>query len=245
MRTQSIDTPPEVEKIQIEIIRGFSPARKFASVCSLNDFAAGSSLSTASSYESQIAALYGKKWAKRFISSCKKYPDLVIKGPNLQETVLMVSSILRRRQIAFALSGGVACAFYGLPSTSRVVEFVVDYPRHINLSPAFPRSSSSYIDITHVMRIDFSAGATQLQRARYFTLVEDVPPIPIVAPEDLTLLLLEHYRATDCRDDALYNDILGLLKVQAPTFDIDYVRQLKPGNDDLVALAFDDAGIAA
>ncbi len=36
MRAQSIDTPLEVERIQIEIIRGFAPARKFASVCSLN-----------------------------------------------------------------------------------------------------------------------------------------------------------------------------------------------------------------
>ena len=32
MRTQSIDTTPEVERLQIARIRSFSPARKFASV---------------------------------------------------------------------------------------------------------------------------------------------------------------------------------------------------------------------
>ena len=32
MRTQSIDTTPEVERLQVARIRSFSPARKFASV---------------------------------------------------------------------------------------------------------------------------------------------------------------------------------------------------------------------
>ena len=32
MRTQSIDTAPEVERMQVARIRSFSPARKFASV---------------------------------------------------------------------------------------------------------------------------------------------------------------------------------------------------------------------
>ncbi len=245
MRAQSIDTPLEVERIQIEIIRGFAPARKFASVCSLNDFAAGSSLSTAASYESQIAALYGRQWAKRFVLYRRKHPDISIVGPNLQATILSVCTILWRRKIPFALSGGVACAFYGLPSTSQAVEFVVDYPRRINLSPAFPRSGSSYLDVAHLVRIDLMAEATLLKRVRTYTLVEGVPPIPVVAPEVLAVLLLERYRATDCRDDALYNDILGLLKVQAPTFDVHYVRQMKPDSDDLIALAFDDAGVAA
>ncbi len=245
MRTQSMDTHPEAERAQIAIIRAFSPARKFRSVCSHRDAMTKISMhSTNRTPYEEILMYYGKQWAMRFARYRAKHPDFEIVGPMLRDAVLTVCDVLRQRNIPFALAGGVACSFYGLPSTTHAIELVIDHARPLVLRPGFTRSGTSYLDIARLIKVDLIHAPDLLCRARSVTLVEAAPPIPIVAPEDLAIDLLERFRATDSRNDALYNDLLGLLKVQAPTLNVRSLLQ-RMGQDALLAQALDDAGIMA
>ena len=56
---------------------------------------------------------------------------------------------------------------------------------------------------------------------------------------------LEWYRDSGTTADDQWNDILGVMKVQAPTLDITYLRLSAPllGVTDLLEKALNDAGL--
>jgi hypothetical protein len=67
----------------------------------------------------------------------------------------------------------------------------------------------------------------------------------MASPEDVILTYLIWYHQSENHRDDQWNDLLGILKVQAPTLNLVYLSQqaetLKIG--DLFALALIDAGI--
>ena len=83
------------------------------------------------------------------------------------------------------------------------------------------------------------------QRAQQLSLLEGYQPIWIASPEDLTLMRLEWYRDCGATADDQWNDILGVLKVQAPTLDLQYLRRVAHtlNVSDVVEQALIDAGI--
>jgi hypothetical protein len=86
MITQSIDTHPDAERVQIELIRKMTPAQKFYYICSISQKAIDESKRAikqahpnASKQELDVLFVeynYGKELAERF----KKYLDARVHG---------------------------------------------------------------------------------------------------------------------------------------------------------------------
>jgi hypothetical protein len=100
MRTQSIDTAPEVERLQVARIRSFSPARKFASVRSWTHTLTSANLhamrsGTPESNERAIAVRfitreYGKALATDFQTAVEQRPEWTIQEHDLQVAMIPV-----------------------------------------------------------------------------------------------------------------------------------------------------------
>ena len=62
------------------------------------------------------------------------------------------------------------------------------------------------------------------QRVQQLSLIEGYQPIWIASAEDVVLMRLEWYRDCGATADDQWNDILGVLKVQAQNLDLAYLR---------------------
>lgn len=87
--------------------------------------------------------------------------------------------------------------------------------------------------------------ASLLEHGQAVSLIEGRGPSWIASAEDLALMLLQWYRQCGKQADDQWNDLLGLLKVQAPTLDLPYLCQQAEilHLDDLCTQALLDAGI--
>lgn len=74
----------------------------------------------------------------------------------------------------------------------------------------------------------------------------DTEPVCIASAEDIALQKLRWYRMTGERSDRQWNDVQGVLRVQANALDIAYMGQWagEIGVADLLTRALDDAGLA-
>jgi hypothetical protein len=244
LRTQSPDTHPEAERVQISIMRQFTPARKFELACNHNNFGHNLSLREPHDLLRLLALRFGKDWVKRLMAWQKRHTEVSLHLADTQAVILDLCAIFTKRQIPFALAGTIACGIYGLPSSAPAIEFIVDYPRHIHFSSRFIRHGHAYLDAEQLVRIDVVSRPAFVAHAHPVKLIAELPGIPLITPEDLTVMYLERFAASGRRDDALYNDLLGMLKVQALTLDTRYLQRSMQ-MADLLALAFDDVGVAA
>jgi hypothetical protein len=129
--------------------------------------------------------------------------------------------------IQTALNTKTAITYYHLPSL-------------YTISVAFPQ-----------MRMNEAA---MLKRTRHLTLVGGEPAQPLLAPEDVALLTMERIRVREAnlafqgrREEAddIWNELLGLLKVQGSDLDLSYlVRQARHfGLLPVMQRALVDAGL--
>ena len=92
---------------------------------------------------------------------------------------------------------------------------------------------------------DTSFDSLVSQRAQQLSLIEEYQPMWIAFPEDVVLMRLEWYRDGEATAHDQWNDILGVLKVQAPTLDLNYLRHVAQilNVSDLLEQALVDAGL--
>ena len=279
MRTQSIDTAPEVERLQIARIRSFSPARKFASVRSWTHTITSANLHAMHSGitepdERDIAVRfvrreYGKALAADFQAAVEQRPEWTIQEHDLQVAMIPVIEALERLDLRYYLSGSIACSIYGLPRGAQDIDIVVDIQaEHVSLLVKHLRGAyivneqscydaiakrnafsllhlSSLVKVDLILPHDTSFDSLVSQRAQQLSLIEEYQPIWIASPEDVVLMRLEWYRDGEATADDQWNDILGVLKVQAPTLDLNYLRHVAQilNVSDLLEQALVDAGI--
>ena len=83
------------------------------------------------------------------------------------------------------------------------------------------------------------------ERKQAHTLVEGHAPLLVASAEDVTLLNLLQYQAEGSTADDRWNDILGILKVQASGINCAYFEQQATalGLRDVLEQAFIDAGL--
>lgn len=242
MRMQSQDTHPEAELVQIAILRGLPFSRKFSATCSLTT-TLGQGLFQYGPAE-YLRRMYGKDWSRRYRAMLRKSPELAQAQLDIRQSILDVCDYFEARHIPFALSGGIAVGIYGFPETTYAVEYVVNTSRRLNIYPLLTRIGDGYLDPWHVLRVDVVADSAKVARARRLTLAEDKPAYPVIAPEDLIAELLHRFRISNYRDDATYNALLGVMKVQSTTLDREYLAALC-GNEHTCFTALKEAGIAA
>lgn len=257
MRTQSIDTAPEIERVQIARLRSFSPSRKFASVRSWTQTLTSANLhamrsGTRATSEGEIAVRfvareYGRALAVDFQADVEQRADWSIQETDLVSAMIPVIEAFERLDVRYFLSGSIACSLYGLPRGAQDIDIVADM-RAVHASPLVEqlgrdytineralqdavqkRGAFSLLHVSSLMKVDVlllhrrSFDSLLLQRAQQLPLVEGYHPLWIASPEDVVLMGLEWYQISGTAADDQWNDLLGVVKVQAPTLDLAYL----------------------
>jgi hypothetical protein len=278
MRTQSIDTSPEFERIQIARIRAFSAAKKFTSVRSWTQSITSANLHSADNSSDDIlerdravafvAREYGDHLAHLFFSAIEKQPKWRLQMPDIQEALLPILDSAEQLDVPALLIGSVAGSIYGFPRLAHDVDILADFhkehlaflfehlahtyvfdPHAITLSLQ-QHPSFSLLHVSRLIKIDVSLPSTVFERAllkrsQAQMLIEGRSPLLIASAEDMIVLNLIQYQAQGNNADDRWNDLLGILKVQALTVDLAYLdRQAKAlGVEALLLQALLDAGI--
>jgi hypothetical protein len=250
MRTQSIDTTPEVERLQVARIRSFSPARKFASVrswtytlTSANVHAMRSGTPEPNERDTAVRFVtreYGKALATDFQTAVEQRPAWTIQGHDLLEALIPVIEAFECLGIRYYLSGSIVCSVYGLPRGAQDIGFLADIQlEHVcplidHLQAAYTinaqacydaiaqRNAFIFLHLSSLVKVNVMLPSSTAfdtlvsQRVRPLSLIEGYQPIWIASPEDVVLLGLEWYRDCGATADDQWNDLLGVVKVQAP-----------------------------
>lgn len=277
MRTQSRDTSPEIEQVQIVGLRAFAPAKKFASVrsisASMHFLALRSEGQGLSDYERAVAFL--KRCAPALVVDAFRaavpHPAEWVLAPfDLLPPLETVSHALDHAHVRYALAGALPRALYGFPRGVRTLEFLVDLEGHQastfvqelvseQLVPTLDRLGGreqsqlvrflflpSLVDVELCFPSEPPGDAAVLTQTHWLVLDQHLPPVPVLAPETCVLQGMVHYQATGTCDDDLYNEILGILKIQAPTLDQDTLMTgaVTLGVQEALAALLEDAGLA-
>ena len=250
MRTQSADTTPEIEQIQIAGLRTFAPAKRFASARSISASMHFSALwgqgENLSDYERALTFLkhfYPSALVDAFRTAIPPSSDWVLQPFDLLPPLVHVSNALDQAQIPYALTGSLARAIYGFPRGVHSIEVLVEADvqqvtepvqalcrEQFVITPDWSvgegQQSLCLLYLPGLVRLNlFSPGkpppfdAWELTRTQPLVLDQHLPRMPVLTPEELVLQGVVHYQATGACDDDLYNEILGILKIQAPTLD--------------------------
>ena len=115
------------------------------------------------------------------------------------------------------------------------------------------RSSFNFIHFQTMLKVDIFVRKVRAYDQEAFQRVRKVaageaetdPVLAWASPEDIILAKLEWYRLGGGISDRQWTDILGVMKSQAPTLDLAYLRRWAPdlAVADLLERALDDAGL--
>jgi hypothetical protein len=169
-------------------------------------------------------SLYGMQ---RALFQVDVLADLDIVDATVLQELLPTAFYARSTDIQIALAEKTSFIYYHLPS---LFSIRVSFPR-VNLNES-----------------------TMLTRIRHLTLIEGEPALPVLAPEDITILALEEIQREVAelrqqgrkeKPDDLWNELLGVLKIQGPDLDLQLIEQqaYSFGLLSSIQLAFEDAGL--
>ncbi|HEV2236346.1 MAG TPA: hypothetical protein VGR57_06750 [Ktedonobacterales bacterium] len=165
-------------------------------------------------------------------------------GPyDIQVTLERVARLLAGEAVSWALTGGIACGLYGFPRTVRDIDLLTAesalapeaLARELLLGDALPEGRS-LLDPHTLVRVDLlkvQAGfsvADLIARSRPITLAEGLA-LPVLTAEDLLLTRLWQYHATGEFADDQWNDLMGVVKIQAPYLDAGYLATQAHAHD--------------
>jgi len=193
-----------------------------------------------------IAREYGKTLATSFQQFVKQRLYDIIPDLDIQSALLATIETLDRLDITYALTGSLACSVYGFPRSAQDVDIIADVqieqlPLLIaqlhqmfvfdeqRIVQSFNHSSSlSFLHLSSLVKVDIllPTGLFEheaLHQRSLLPLIEGRTPTWILSPEDIALERLIWYQQTGAIADDQWNDILGLLKIQAPTLNLQYL----------------------
>jgi hypothetical protein len=181
-----------------------------------------------------------------------------------------VARALENLHVVYLVGGSLASSTYGIPRTTQDVDLVADLrPEHIAplvsaLADEFyvdadrvrdavrDRASFNVIHLPTMYKADIFVvqpdpwAREELARRRTERVGtgEDAICLYFCSPEDAVLHKLEWYRAGGGVSERQWNDVLGVLKVQAEALDQDYLRHWSTelGLTDLLNRALQDTG---
>lgn len=278
MRTQSLDTSPAFEQIQIAHTRTFSAARKFASTRSWTHSITSANLHCSSESSDKnwehdqavsfVAREYGEPLASLFLTALQQHPEWRLQASDIQEALLPLLNIAEHLDIHALLIGSVASSIYGFPRSVHDLDIVADFSTDHSeflleqlahnyvfdpdvVSVALQQQTSfSMLHLSQLININVFLPSTVfdnmlVERRQAQELIEGRAPLFVASAEDVTLLTLLQYHAQGATADDQWNDILGILKVQAPTVDCGYLERQATalGIEALLSQALIDAGI--
>lgn len=260
MRTQSIDTHAETERVMIELIRLAPMSKRFRLVQSLTQSALRSSIHAwlerhpvASEQDAAVHVLscvYGAMLAQRVQKALERHEDWHVQPIDLMAVLLPALQAFEQLHVPVYLGGSIASSLHGMQQLARDIDLVVDLPPHAIaplldlLKPCYildegeireavgSRTSYSLIHLDSLMKVDvilLKRGAFDTcmhQLVSQHALDENTSPIWLASACEMILFKLRRYQQDErshtdgMHDDAEWNDVLGMLKVQAPVLDL-------------------------
>jgi hypothetical protein len=285
MRTQSVDTHPEAERIMIELIRNSPMSKRFRLVQSLTQSAFWATIHTwqerhreASEQEAAVHVLscsYGPGLAQRVQAALERREGWHLQPIDLLAVMLPARRALEDLHIPYYLGGSIASSLHGMQQLAQDIDLVVDLDdqalpsmfaalrQHYLFNEGEARkavrarTSFPLIHLDSLMKVDvvlpkpeaFDTFMRQLIKCS--TLDERYPPTPLASATEMILFKVQRYqrgeqaRTDGMQDDAEWNDILGMLKVQGPDLDLPLLEEWAGarGMTDTWRRALVDAGL--
>jgi hypothetical protein len=193
--------------------------------------------------------------------------------PDLLIALTPVISVLHDLGVPYFVGGSVASSMYGMPRSTLDVDLVAELrEEHVaslgaRLGADYylsedamreavrTRSSFNLIHLATMLKIDiFVWKARPFDQEAFRRMHEEAVDfadmgvmLSLPTPEDIILAKLEWYRLGNEISERQWNDILGVLKVQATTLDLEYLRHWagELGVSDLLERALTEAALAA
>jgi hypothetical protein len=260
MRTQSVDTHPEAERIMIELIRNSPMGKRFRLVQSLTQSGFWATIHTwqerhrgASEQQAAVHVLscsYGPGLVKLVQAALERREDWHLQPVDLLAVMLPARRALEDLHLPYYLGGSIASSLYGMQQLAQDIDLVVDLDeqalpllfsvlrhhylfneseareaaRTCGLFPLIHLDSLMKVDVVLSKHEAFDTFMRQLIACS--TLDERYPPIHLASATEMILFKVQRYRRdarsrTDgMQDDAEWNDIMGMLKVQGPDLDL-------------------------
>jgi hypothetical protein len=265
MRTQSVDTHPDAERIMIELIRSSPVSKRFRVVQSLTQSVFWANMHArqerhreASEQEAAVQALsysYGPILAQRVQAALEMREGWHLQPTELLAVMLPARRVLEELCIPYYLGGSIASSLHGMQQLAQDIDLVVDLGeqtlpslfaalgQHYLLEedeareavrehrpfPLIHLNSLMKVDVVFPKRDAFAPSMRSLIRG--YTLDERYPPIQLASAIEMILFKMQRYqrdersRTDGMQDDAEWNDILGMLKVQGPDLDLPLLEE--------------------
>jgi hypothetical protein len=260
MRTQSVDTQPEAERIMIELIRRSPMSKRFRLVQTLTQSTFWSNMYAWQERHREISeqeatvhvfsCSYGPDLSRRVQAAVERREDWHLQPTELLAVMLFAQRTLEDLRMSYYLGGSIASSLHGMQQLAQDIDLVVDLDeqrlpsllavlrQHYLLEEdeiwkaVRVRSSFPLIHLDSLMKVDvvlskheaFDTFMRQLISGH--TLDERYPPIQLASATEMILFKVQRYqrdersRTDGMQNDAEWNDILGMLKVQGPDLDL-------------------------
>lgn len=135
------DTSPEIDEIQIGLLRKAGPARRLQLAEQLSAMVWKASRHAVDRYYPQenadqrderfLAGIYGSDLAERFIAHRQKIQGPRNKGADMTDEIVAVTlrvvEVLESLNVAYEIGGSLATSMHGTPRSTVSVEFAVDF----------------------------------------------------------------------------------------------------------------------
>jgi hypothetical protein len=223
-----------------------------------------------------VSCSYGSTLARLVQAALQMRQGWYVQPADLVSAILPALKVFDELGASSYLGGSVASSLHGMQQLAQDVDLVVDLPRYRLLpllallgqhyvldegearQAVRERASFPVVHLDTLMKVDVvlprpSAFETAMrQLVALHALDEHSPPVRVASAPEMILVKLRSYqrdersRSDGMRDDAQWNDILGMLKVQGPDLDLVLLDQWAGTLDVAEAWrrALADAGLA-
>jgi len=198
--------------------------------------------------------------------------EVAVNPPDILAALGPVIDAFEQLGIAYHIGGSVASSAHGLPRTTVDIDLVADL-RAEHIAPLVARLQDAYyvdeqmirqalarrgsfnlIHLATMLKVDifipkgraFDREAARRARPHPLEETAQARTFYLASAEDVILAKLEWYRAGGETSERQWRDVLGVLKVQAQTLEVDYLKHWAEqlGLADLLARALAKAGVS-
>ncbi len=202
-----------------------------------------------------VSYSYRRTFAQLVQAALERRQGWYVQPTDLVSVILPALELFNELGAPCHLGGSVASSLHGMQQLAQDVDLVVDLPRYrLPSLPALlgqhyvldeeearravrERAPFPLIHLNTLMKVDVvlprpSAFETAMRHlVAPATLDERLPPVRVASAPEMILVKLRRYqrdersRSDGMRDDAQWNDIVGMLKVQGPALDLGLLEQ--------------------
>jgi len=255
MRTQSVDTSPEVERVLIGLIRKAPLSKRFELVRSLTAFTVRlnkqnirelyPSATAQQVAEQFVLDHYGSALANGLRLAAQKTNICFSDAPSIIDVITSITTLFEQLYVPYCLVGTLGASLYGMQRATFSIDFIANIPSEQVarlLNEAAPLyyfeedivgASATFVGLHLPSLLKVNIHTCQLdtfttrvyRRAKTYSLVQEGKAFSIASPEDILLTQLMEYQKSGEVADDQWNEILGVLKVQDECLALDYLKQ--------------------